>query len=452
MHKPSSGCSKNLREWVITKFTRDLIENKARETGFLKRKRKLDPVHLVFVLVFGVSSHLHPTLEEIYRHYIDFDDNPKIKTAILNQSFRKRFNEKLVVFLKSLLDYYIDQMVHQSPAHLKGIVEDFKDILVQDSSIIRISKKLFELHPAARSRDDSAGLKIHAVYSAVSHSVKNAIITTERVHDAKMLEIGPEVENTLILNDLGYYSLKTFLKIQEYGGFFVSRVKTNAVFRVVTINSGPSDFLSIVDLNCFKDINGDDFFEKIPKKGVFDLICSFHIGDERINKVKKPIFREFRVICTWNPTAKKWLVYITNLTKERFSADDIYGLYRFRWVIELIFKELKGDYDLGKMLLGNEPMAFIHIYSMLLRFIISRDLFCWIVSSTRKNDKEKYTPLLWSKVFAEKALEFLSVLNQHFFGGGNVKKRWEKLERSLRHLAKNRNPHKVLSLNFSEIQ
>jgi len=44
-------------------------------------------------------------------------------------------------------------------------------------------------------------------------------------------------------------------------------------------------------------------------------------------------------------------------------------------VIELIFKDLKGDYKLGKMFLRNEPMAFIHIYSMLLRFIISRDLF-----------------------------------------------------------------------------
>ena len=34
---------------------------------------------------------------------------------------------------------------------------------------------------------------------------------------------------------------------------------------------------------------------------------------------------------------------------------------------------------------------------------------CWIVSSNRKNEKGKYTPLLWSKVFAEKALELLSI-------------------------------------------
>ena len=121
-------------------------------------------------------------------------------------------------------------------------------------------------------------------------------------------------------------------------------------------------------------------------------------------------------------------------------------------MIELIFKELKGDYDLGKMLLGNEPMAFIHIYSMLLRFIISRDLFTWIVSSTHKNDKGKYTPMLWSKVFSEKGLEFLSILNQNLFGTGNIKKRWDKLERSLRHLGKSRNKNEDLTMKFSEIQ
>ncbi|MFH0966432.1 MAG: IS4 family transposase [Methanobacteriota archaeon] len=450
MSTPSSGDLNNLSTWVLKKLDREFIERKARETGYLGRKRKLDPYNLILVLLFGMSNHLKPTMEEIYRRYVDFDDNPKILSSIRNQSFRKRFNNKLVIFLKSLLEHYIDKTVRQSPAHLKGIVQDFKDILVQDSSIIRISKKLYELHPAARSRDNSAGLKIHAVYSAISHSLKKATITTERVHDAKMQEIGPEVENTLLLNDLGYYSLKVFSKIHSYGGFFVSRVKTNAVFKVITVNSGPSDFLSIVDKNCFQNIKGDEFFEKIPKRGVFDLTCSFQVGEERVNKTKMPILQEFRVICSWNPIAKKWQVYVTNLAEECFCADDIYELYRYRWVIELIFKELKGDYDLGKMLLGNEPLAYIHIYSMLIRLTLSRELYCWIVSTTRKSDKDKYTPLLWSKVFAEKASEFLSVLNQYFFGSRNVTKRWNKLERSLRHLAKSRNSHKVLALQFIE--
>ena len=106
METPSSKGQKNLKAWVFHKFTPGFIEKKARETGFMQRKRKLDPVLLVFVLIFGVSSHLKPTFEEIHRHYVDLDDNPKFETSIRNQSFRKRFNFKLVDFLKSLMDHY----------------------------------------------------------------------------------------------------------------------------------------------------------------------------------------------------------------------------------------------------------------------------------------------------------------------------------------------------------
>lgn len=60
--------------------------------------------------------------------------------------------------------------------------------------------------------------------------------------------------------------------------------------------------------------------------------------------------------------------------------------------------------------------------------------------------------MLWSKVFSEKGLDFLSILSKNLFGAGNVKKRWGKLERSLRHLGKSRNKNETLTLKFSEIQ
>lgn len=452
MKDPSSKGQKNLKSWFASKFTYDFIEKVARDTGFLQRKRKLDPVYLLFVLIFGISIHQKPTMEELYRRYIDFDDNPKFSHPIFHQSFTKRFNEKLVNFLRALLDHYMDQMINQSPVRLKGIAENFKDIVIQDSSIIRLSKKLYELHPAARSRDNSAGLKIHAVYSTTSHSLKKAEITTERVHDAKKFKITPDVQDTLLVDDLGYYSLKKFAQIHEYGGYFVSRVKSNAAYNISKIISGPSELLANVDSNCFINLKLADFLERIPHYGQFDLICSVHIGDEKVNKEKISIFRDFRVICIWNFKAHKWHMYITNLTSEDFSVEDIYELYRFRWAIELVFKELKSDYDLGHLLLGNVPLAYIHIYSMLLRFIISRDLYTWIVSLANKAEAKKYTPTMWSRVFSEKALEFLSILNQQFFWNGNIKSRWEKLEGSLRQLPRTRNDPSVLSLRYSEIR
>lgn len=427
----------------------EFILETARETGFLKRLRKLNPVYLTLVLVFGVSSHSKPTFEEIFRRYIDFDENPTHAQSMRIQSFRKRFNQNLVNFLAYLLDHYIDVMVSESPARLKESVQDFKDILLQDSSIIRLSRTLFEFFPAARSRGNAAGLKIHAVYSAVSHSVKTIEITGERTHDSKILRIGPEVKNTLLINDLGYYSLKIFQKIDMLGGFFVSRLKSNAKATVSGILSCPSFMnLNLLTITS-KGMDLNEFLETVSKTGIFDLVCSFEIVKKSKKANQNSITKEFRVICFWNPKELVWRIYLTNLGRDKFSSTDIYELYKFRWVIELLFKELKGDYNLGNLLLGNAPLAYVHIYSMLIRLIVSRNLYTWILSSVEPKERERYGPMVWSKVFAEKSLDFLSILNQALFGVGDVSHRWKKLENSLRHLAKSRHKVSRLSQKFT---
>lgn len=449
MENPPSKNPEHLGTWQDKVLPYDFLLEKSRETGFVKRFRKLNPVYLSYILIFGISSHRRPTFEEIYRRYIDFDANPKFLKSITIQSFKKRFNQSMVNFLSFLLEHYINEMILECPAKLKNQAIRFKDILIQDSSIIRLSQKLAGDYPAARSRDNAAGLKIHAVYSARAHSVKTIEITGERVHDSKMLRIGREIKDVLIINDLGYYSLKVFSQINLYQGFFVSRVKTNATPQVVTVVSGK------ISKNLKNSLDNEvhpilsDFLKHVPKKGIYDLVCSFEIekAQNRTNKI--PIIEDYRVVCFWNEKSSTWHVYMTNLPADKFNPDEIYELYKYRWIIELLFKELKSDYDLGNLFLGNSPLAYIHIYSMLIRLIISRNLYSWILSKIEPDEREKYGPILWSKVFAEKSNEFLSILHQNLFGNKDVLERWNGLEKSLRHLAKSRHEKPRLSQRFT---
>jgi hypothetical protein len=116
-----------------------------------------------------------------------------------------------------------------------------------------------------------------------------------------------------------------------------------------------------------------------------------------------------------------------------------------------LFKELKADYDLGKLLIGNSALAYIHIFAMLIRMIVSRNLYSWILLTVEPDKREKYGPLLWSKVFAEKCHEFLSILNQWIFGKGEVCERWDKLKNSLRQLAKSRHKKPRLSQAYTTL-
>lgn len=445
MQKPLPEDPEHLGTWQDKLLPYEFLLEKSRETGFIKRFRKLDPIYLLYVLIFGVSSHERPTFEEIYRRYVDFDTNPKFASSITIQSFKKRFDQNKVNFLSFILEHYISVMISECPAQFKNQATRFKDILIQDSSIIRLSRKLVGEFPAARSRNNASGLKIHAVFSARAHSVKTIEITGERIHDSQVVRIGREIKNSLFIADLGYYSLKLFNKINRYGGFFVSRLKTNAKPVVVSVVSGKISKKLKHSIDDENPLFLSDVLGKVSTQGIYDLVCLFEIqkGQEKSNK--PPIEENFRVICFWNQKTLTWQTYVTNLSADNFTPDEIFQMYKYRWIIELLFKELKGDYDLGKLLLGNSSLAHIHIYSILIRLIVSRNLYVWTLSTIEPDKREKYGSLLWSKVFAEKNHEFLSILHRHLFGNSDLFERWIKLENSLRCLAKSR--YKILRLS-----
>ncbi|EHQ36869.1 IS4 family transposase [Methanoplanus limicola] len=425
MNHQQKDDNNSLRNWQEKLLPPEVIMEKARSTGFIKRMKKLDPTYLLYVLIFGISSHCKPTLEEIHRDYQDLGGKSAGTKEIRYQSFHNRFDSNMALFLRAMLDHYINITFADSPARLKGPVGILKDVLIQDSSIIRLSKKLAEEFPPARSRSEAAGLKIHAVYSAVSHSLKSFEITDEKTHDYKKIRIDGNIKDVLFLFDLGYYSHYVLANINERGGFFVSRVKNSAKPKLKEIVSESKIFDSFFE----KGMNLGDFLDRIPKSGEIELICTFTGRDKEKPWGKKRINADFRVVCFWDENDKIWHNYVTNLPGDAYKKDEIYQLYRYRWIIELLFKEMKSDYDLGKFLLAREPLALIHVYSMLIRLVLSRNLYKKMVASLDEDEKPRYGPLLWSKVFAEKAHEFLSIIDQSIFGKESVGERWKKLGR-----------------------
>ena len=65
---------------------------------------------------------------------------------------------------------------------------------------------------------------------------------------------------------------------------------------------------------------------------------------------------EFRLIAIYNQDDEKYHVYITNISDELLTAKDIADLYRGRWEIELVFKELKSKYQLDIVETTNEQV------------------------------------------------------------------------------------------------
>ena len=401
----------------------------ARESGFVERLRKLNPALLLYTLVFGVSAHKHPMVSEIHRKYKTMDNSLAEDDKIRPQSLSKRIDDTMVKFLSQVFLACIDRMASTSSAELRDHYREFQTIFILDSTIIRLHAKLAALFPATRSRIAAGGMKISVLFNAVTHGPEMISIVSERVHDIKALKIGPWIKDCLILMDLGYYSHGNLNKIVEYGGSFVVRVKKSAKPMVISVVSS----LSTDNPPVSGSTTLWKYLESIPQQGIIDLVVQIGFKRRKYRKKQRRDSKNVRVVCFWNEENAVWHTYMTNLSVQSFSADEIYLLYRFRWEIEMLFKELKSDFELGKLLSSRNPVVMVNVYASLIRLTISHQLYKnMVLAEEFESEREKFSPKMWSTVLVENLAIFFNIICDELFCSYDVQERVENLFHTLR--------------------
>ncbi|PSQ18738.1 IS4 family transposase, partial [Halobacteriales archaeon QS_8_69_26] len=96
----------------------------------------------------------------------------------------------------------------------------------------------------------------------------------------------------------------------------------------------------------------------------------------------KSATQTFRLVGLLNEAENEYHLYFTNLPKEDYSAPDIAQLYRARWEIELLFKELKSRFGLDEI---RTTDAYI-IEALIIMAAISLLMSRVIVDELRKLD------------------------------------------------------------------
>jgi IS4 transposase len=224
MAKGVSQIGKDIVEKELTTmFESKWLRSKAIETGLVERERKIDPVIMFWTLSIGYGSQLYRTLIELKREY-----EVRGKVTISDSSWHDRFTPELVKFLRECVIHGIEQ-ISQEPSRILGKrLASFRDVMIQDSTIIRLHESLADKWPATRSKKVAAGVKVAFLTSAVANSPKSISILPENTSEMKTLKIGPWVKDIILLIDLGFYKYQLFSRIVENGGSFVSRVKSNS--------------------------------------------------------------------------------------------------------------------------------------------------------------------------------------------------------------------------------
>lgn len=383
-------------------FPEEWLRNTAKETGLIKRERKIDPVIIFWVLTLGFGVRLQRSLASLKRQY----EKDSAET-ISDSSWYYRFTPELVKFLQLCVIHGIEDLAKEPNRKLTDKLDTFNDVLIQDSTIIRLHKSLSEKFPAARSRNVAAGIKVSVLVSAISDGPKKVALYGERTAESKTLRVGPWVKDRVILLDLGFYKHHMFAKISENGGYFVSRLKGNVNPVIVSINGDDSG-------DELQDIMGKPVRDILPRlEGErLDAIVEIPFKRRAYRGKQKQDTMNFRLVAIFNEDEQKYHLYLTNIQKDVLDSKDIATLYGARWDIELLFKELKSKYALDILESKKEQIIEAYIWISILTLLISRRIYCLVRDANPGKKMVRYTQLRWGTIFAETASDLLtSVLN-----------------------------------------
>jgi IS4 transposase len=315
-------------------FPSDELRERARATNLVERERKFDIVALFYTLSFGFAAGSDRSLQAFLDRYVEMADCDELSYAAFHDWFEPGF----VALLREILDDAIENL-DTGRTELNGRLERFRDVLIADATIVSLYQDAADIYAA--TGEDQAELKLHLTES-LSTGLPTRFRTTDgTTHERSQLPTGEWVADALILLDLGFYDFWLFDRIDQNGGWFVSRVKDNANFEIVE------------ELRTWRGnsipLEGESLQAVLDDLQRQEIDVRITLSFERKRGSGASATRTFRLVGLRNEESEEYHLYLTNLAREEYSAPDIAQLYRARWEVELLFKELKSRFGLDEI-------------------------------------------------------------------------------------------------------
>lgn len=368
-----------------------------RITRFEQRlHRKCSSLAFLLVVVFGFAAERVRSLAAMRRFFRSIT-----KLHIAPSAFQKRFSARSVAFVRAVFIEAVLRHGQQLGRKLRGKLGRFRDVVALDATVVRLHRLLAASFPATRTNHTTAAAKLHVVFSLARQVVTRLAITAERVGDRACVPIGDWMRGHLVRFDLGYYQYELFQRIATRRAFFISRLRENGNPRVVAVRRGIARGCAAKGRRLW-DI---EFAHGRP----VDLDVDIGRGEAR---------GILRLVGRYNPEKDCWHLYLTNLPPRSFSPDEVAELYRLRWEVELLFKELKSTCRLEDMPSSREHVVLTLLYASMLAIIAARAL-AFRVEDPGQPDASTLSLRIVTKYLAQIACRLASVL---LVGGRSVER------------------------------
>ena len=366
-----------LAQRLQTLFT-TTADTLARETGFVRRRRKLTGASFAQALVFGLLGTPDATLRQIQQAAVTAGAPASV------HALAQRSTATAATFLQRLLAQALHLLVSGEPVAIP-LLQRFPAVVVMDRTTVTLPAALAAVWqgcggstPAAAS----AVLKIQLRYDLRAGGLDVLTLQDGRANDTQApSQDTPLPSGALRLSDRGFFVAAVFQAVVAAGGHLLTHPlprltighpagTQRSLARVLAARRTP-----LVDL-ALQVGRTDPLPCRLIAVRVPDRVAERRRATERAAAQ-----REGRAVRSVVLALAGWTVLLTSLPADALSVREALVLARLRWQVELVFKLWKsGGNELTRWRTADPWRALCTVYAKLLGCLVQHWLLvssCW---------------------------------------------------------------------------
>jgi len=275
--------------------------------------------------------------------------------------FQLRFKQPAAArFFRAALEHLVREVVSAAGLRLSGRLKHFLDVRIYDGTGQRVPPRGRKALPACTPA--KAGTKWVFGYSIKTGLLMHGAMGAETAGEAPLWrKLVPRFErNVLYLLDLGFFERQLFIDALEAGAHVLMRLKSSAKVRVI----GHMNPDATVDTFKERSIAYHTKYLNRRKGSTFDLDVLWGNG-KQTTRLRLVGFAHSCNDIRW---------YLTTAGREQLSTNEVIQAYRLRWSIELLFREMKQNLDLGRSFTAHPDAIEALTYGAMLSHVVVRSL------------------------------------------------------------------------------
>src|SRR5437867_323592 len=393
-------------QWV---FSEPLLNACGTKEKFCRRQRIITPFRLGLALTATCASQPVETLADFHRGFNALWGTTITYKAFYNQLAKPRFAD----FARTMTSRLIGDMTLKVLGFAKGrAFAEFRHIVLQDGSSFAIHDGLREVFPGRFKVVKPAAVELHTTMDLLCDAPTTVVLTPDTTNEQAFLPEPVSLQESVLLAERGYLDLHDMQRVQDAGGFFLIRAKAGMNPQVVEAFREDGKRLRSLRNKPLKAIHA-----KFSKHQRVELVVEWQVEEHPLR---------LRLLISWNRRTQEFCYLLTNLPAQRYPLDMICRAYKWRWQVELLFKEWKS-------------YANLHAFDTTNPAIVEGLIWTAIAAAALKRFLAHMTQLLIEVPMSTRKVAMCAV---HVIGGivralqtGDVAGLYEALEAAITYLA-----------------